>query len=83
MDFLIAATTSGEGKEPPITVQPGAVTELTGVLDVIQDRRENLLYRHLPRLRPTLGHKSDPALLGIMTTMQAMQSASANDLDDR
>ena len=35
LDFLIAATTSGKGNEPPITVQTGAGTELTGVLDVI------------------------------------------------
>ena len=82
LSFLIAATTKAADGNEPVTVQASAGTAPANLLDVMQDRRENLLYRHLPSLRPAAGRPSDPALVGMMTTMVEMKAAAVDNLDD-
>ena len=82
LTFLIAATTKTADGNKPVTVQASPGTAPANLLDVMQDRRENLLYRHLPSLRPAAGRPSDPALVGMMTTMVEMKAAAVDNLDD-
>lgn len=79
LTFLIAATTNTTGDNKPVTVQTSAGTAPADLLDVMQVRQENLLYGHLPSLRPAAGRPSDPALVGMMTTMVEMKSAAVDN----
>ena len=88
LNFLIVASTKKQldlAEEDPATatVQASAGQTPERLLPVIRDRRNRLLFVHLPDLKPNPGVQSDPALLGIMHAMRDVTQASKEDYDDR
>ena len=87
LDYLIVSSTARQGAAAgtPLTatLQPTAGKTPERLLTVIKDRRDRLLFTHLPELRPSRGAQSDPALLGIMHAMRDVTQASKEDIDDR
>ena len=83
LEFLIVASTESETADKTIVEQASAGDTPELALDVVLERRERLLYHQLPDLRPNAGIQSDPALLGIMNTLQATNAGMFEDLADR
>ena len=81
LDFLIAATTATPAGTTTVTSQTTSGSTPQGILEVVHDRRLNLLYRHLPTLRPTQ-IRSNPALTGIMHAVQNATNANIDNLAD-
>jgi hypothetical protein len=80
--FLVVSLTKGANDlNAPHTMQPRV-----GLRDfhprpaVISHRREHILYRQLPGLRPTAATAGDPALVGIASSMSNIASAMHHDL---
>ena len=51
--------------------------------EVTQHRREHILYKQLPGLRPTIGQVSDPALLALSQEVANLASNAREDREDR
>jgi len=84
--FLLVATTRIDGDAGPTTaVRMGQLPDPCGARQVIQNRRKNLLYQHLPGLQPAgrgVATASDPALVGIMRCMKDANNAQQAHLDE-
>ena len=84
IDFLIVATTAtSECHDTPVTVQIAAGLQPGRINSVQSERRSSVLHMQLPGIVPTRGARSDPALTGIMRTMQEVRLATVDDLTDR
>ena len=91
IEFLIVASTSlpaAAGAAPGAPQKSIVEKDTAGVtperlLPVVRDRRERLLYVHLPDLKPKTVAASDPALLGIMNSIQDVHTAHIADVNDR
>ena len=88
LDFLIASSTRRHGlaagdNSVTVTVRDTAGVSPARLLPVIRERRDRLLFVHLPDLKPQPGIRSDPALLGIMSAMKDISAVTKEDTDDR
>ena len=85
IDFLIVASTKrrdGVASPHTVTAQTSMGTIPLRSIEVIQERRKHLLFVHLPAVQPQTT-RSDPALLGIMNTIQEVHAVAREDYNDR
>jgi hypothetical protein len=82
VDFLVVNITKGANDlTSPRTVQPSAgLRDFHPSPSVISHRREHVMYRQLPGLRPTASTAGDPALVGIASNMNNIASDMHHDL---
>jgi hypothetical protein len=77
VDFLVVSITTGANAlNAPRTMQPHiGLRDFHPIPAVISHRREHVLCRQLPGLRPTPATAGDPALVGIASSMNNIASA--------